>query len=123
MQALDLVGHLVIYGEECHRPVTNLRLQALLYRIQQEYTFRYNKEAFSDKTVYSKDGIPYYPEVYYHYAYSQCDPIINIPVNPNVNDLLSECIKDIVILYSKTPTWKMINQILQEEEKEKENDK
>ena len=67
MKALDLVGHIVTYSEQTKRPATNLRLQALLYRIQQEYLKRYGRIAFDDETKYTGE-VAYYPDVYYEYA-------------------------------------------------------
>lgn len=114
MKALDLVGHIVTYSERADRPATNLRLQALLYRIQQEYLKRYGRIAFDDETKYAGEVV-YYPDVYYEYApYTWRWYIINIPKSSKVESSLDECIRDVVQLFAGVPTWEMISAIVQE---------
>lgn len=114
MKALDLVGHIVTYSEQVKCPATNMRLQALLYRIQQEYLKRYGRPAFDDKTEFAGE-IVYFPAVYYEYAcYAWRWYIINVPKNPYVEESLNECIKDVVQLFTDVPTWKMIEAIVKE---------
>lgn len=114
VKALDLVGHIVTYSEQVDRPATNLRLQVLLYRIQQEYTKRYGRPAFDDEMKYAGE-IVYYPDVYYEYVcYTWRWYIINVPLNPNVEGSLEECVKDVVQRFAGVPTWKMIEYIIEE---------
>jgi hypothetical protein len=113
MRALGLVGHIIAYSEEADCPATNMRLQALLYRIQQEYVKRYGEVAFTDKTEYAGE-IAFFSDVYYEYSRCAGYPVIDVPLCPGVSDLLADCIKDVVNRFSGIPTWKMISTIIQE---------
>jgi uncharacterized phage-associated protein len=116
MRALSLVGHIVTYSEQVGRPATNMRLQALLYRIQQKYLERHGAVAFDDRTEYAGE-IPFFSDVYYEYARCGGYPVICVPLSPVVDDLLADSIKDVVNRFSGVPTWKMISTIIQERRK------
>ena len=74
--ALDIVHYIITYSCEMNMRITNLRLQKLLYFIQQEYLKDYGKPLFFDDICAWKYG-PVVPNVYYIYSGYGGLPILN----------------------------------------------
>lgn len=103
MKALDLAGHIINYSK---KPVTNIRLQCLLYFIQKEAIVKFGKQAFDDDVVCT--SIPYYPEVYYKYVYYGSFPIISEEIS-EISSKLESLIDEVLKRYENTATWKLVD--------------
>lgn len=105
-KALDLVGHIVSCSNKYHSYVTNLRLQPLLFFIQEEAIRQYGRPAFEDKPVNWEFG-KVYTDVYYEYSiYASCF-ILNAE-EKDVPHKIIKIIDDVVKKYANFATWELI---------------
>lgn len=101
MNALEISKYIIAYSEQIGKPVNNIRLQALLYYLQ---------HLFYNDVKYTKDGIFYVPEVYCEYCYQ----IGYLLINKQIEEKIPTEIKEVVNKYKNTPTWKIIERIINE---------
>lgn len=65
-------------------PVTNLKLQKILYFVQEVHLVMHDKEAFSDEIIAWEYG-PVVKDVYYEYAIYGANDIIPMDKNEKIN--------------------------------------
>ena len=101
MDVIKLSRYVIAYSEQIGKPVNNMRLQALLYYLQ---------HLFFNDVKYSKDGIFYVPDAYYEYCYE----IHYLRAIVSADEEIPIEVKEVVDRYSNTPTWKIIERIVDE---------
>lgn len=76
MSTAAKVAEYIIYeAQKRKNPVTNIKLQKLLYFTQGVYLAKYNKLAFEDNIIAWKYG-PVIKDIYYKYSLYGAEPII-----------------------------------------------
>ena len=76
MSTAAKVAEYIIYeAQKKEKPVTNTKLQKLLYFTQGVYLAKYNKLAFEDNIIAWKYG-PVIKDIYYKYSLYGAEPII-----------------------------------------------
>jgi len=108
MKAIELVGHIVQFSEQCGNPVTNLRLQKLLYFIQKESLKELRIPAFDDEICAWQYG-PVIPDVYYAFSFYADMPIINVSINLYIGENIVNIIRKVVRNFADTATWKLVD--------------
>lgn len=108
MKATELVGHIVMFSEQVGKPVTNLRLQKLLYFIQKESLRELGTPAFDDDICAWQYG-PVIPDVYYAFSFYANMPIINVNISPNICERIVEIIRNVVKSFADIATWKLVD--------------
>lgn len=105
--ALDIVHYIITYSCEMNMRITNLRLQKLLYFIQQEYLKDYGKPLFFDDICAWKYG-PVVPNVYYIYSGYGRLPILN-KYESNLPNEIKKYIEKIVDKLKSKDSWDLVN--------------
>lgn len=76
MSTASRVAEYIIHeAQKREKPVTNIKLQKLLYFTQGVYLAKYNKLAFEDNIIAWKYG-PVVKDIYYKYSLYGAEPII-----------------------------------------------
>ncbi|EMH2710057.1 DUF4065 domain-containing protein [Clostridioides difficile] len=120
--AIDIANYILWYCEnKLKNPSTNLRLQKLLYLIQERYLYLYKDSIFSDKFEWFEawDYGPTMPEVWFTFYEFNSKPITGII--PKNNDLVKDKEKDTieeVIEFTKDISTEDIIEYLRLEEPE-----
>lgn len=73
--AVKVAEHIIYEAQKRKKPVTNIKLQKLLYFTQGVYLAKYNKLAFEDNIIAWKYG-PVIKDIYYKYSLYGAEPII-----------------------------------------------
>ena len=110
MKAVNLVGHIVEYSNQIHSLVTNLRLQPLLYYINEKSLCKLGEPAFEDKYEEWKFG-KVLADVYYEFSMWASLPLINVKKNPEVPEETVKIIQEVVNELALIPTWKLIDKM------------
>ena len=110
--ALDVAEYILHYCEnELQRPISNLRLQKILYYIQGVYLSN-NHEPLFDNDIEAWDYGPVIPDVYYAYNCFIGNPIVG--VEPQQVDLFEDdeiqVIQDVVNAKINGSVWDLVNQ-------------
>ena len=93
MNAVSLSNYVISLFEEQKSPVTNLKLQKVLYYIQGYFYRRFNKEAFAEE-IYNWQYGPVVPVVYYEYNNNGYYPLSSR--SPVEGHSLSDCEKSLI---------------------------
>ncbi len=93
MNAVTLSNYVILLFEERKVPVTNLKLQKVLYYIQGYFYKHFGKAAFSDE-IYNWQYGPVVPVVYYEYNDNGSAPLK--PRNYFEDCLISDCEKKLI---------------------------
>ena len=109
--ALDVAEYVLWYcDEELKRPISNLRLQKILYYIQGKYLYKFHKPLF-DNDIEAWAYGPVVPDVYYEYRKYGSEFISG--VKPLNEDILSEIDKKLIIKVVKEnykeDVWKLVD--------------
>lgn len=93
MSTAAKVAEYIIYETQKRKnPVTNTKLQKLLYFVQGSYLAKHNKKAFEDNIIAWKYG-PVVKDIYYKYSLYGAEPIIIIEeFDSKISVMLSEII-------------------------------
>lgn len=75
--ALRVAEYIIHEAQKREKPVTNTKLQKLLYFTQGVYLAKYNKLAFKDNIIAWKYG-PVVKDIYYKYSLYGAEPIITV---------------------------------------------
>jgi uncharacterized phage-associated protein len=75
--ALRVAEYIIHKAQKREKPVTNIKLQKLLYFTQGVYLAKYNKLAFEDNIIAWKYG-PVVKDIYYKYSLYGAEPIITV---------------------------------------------
>lgn len=118
MKAIDLAKYIVSKCYNEHKPVSNLKLQKMLYFLYGWYYAKFNKNLFEDNFVAWKLG-PVVQEVYFEYSKYIANPICenyNIQLDLNkqeigfidesIESLKDKSARDLVNKSHETIPWK-----------------
>lgn len=73
--ALRIAEYIIHEAQKRRNPVTNTKLQKLLYFVQGSYLAKHNKKAFEDNIIAWEYG-PVVKDIYYKYSLYGAEPII-----------------------------------------------
>lgn len=104
--ALEISHYILTRCYEVGNPVSNLKLQKLLYFIQGKFYEEQGTPLFSDDFVARKVG-PIVPEVYYEYSVYGGTTLVNT-YETNIKDPDKTLIDTIINKYIDVPVWKLI---------------
>jgi uncharacterized phage-associated protein len=96
--AQDIARHIVLFFQEAGDPVTNLKLQKLLYYVQGWHLALRNDVAFPDRLEAWVHG-PVQPGVYGAYKHYRWNPIAEEVAKPNLDADLVELINAVLESY------------------------
>lgn len=106
--ALEIAKYIISKCFKEGAPVTNLRLQKLLYFIQLE-SYKRNFRLMFDDDMYAWQFGPVVPDVYYEYNMYGGSPILlnydNLDIQLNDRILINRVIKE----NNNTPIWQLVN--------------
>ena len=90
--AAKVAEYIIYEAQKRKRPVTNTKLQKLLYFVQGSYLAKYNKLAFEDNIIAWKYD-PVVKDIYYKYSLYGAEPIIVVDkLNSKISVMLSEIV-------------------------------
>lgn len=75
--AVKVAEYIIYEAQKRKMPVTNIKLQKLLYFVQGVYLAKHNKKAFEDDIIAWKYG-PVVKDIYYKYSLYGAEPIITV---------------------------------------------
>lgn len=78
-RALDVAGFILNHAESVGHPISNLKLQKILYFVHRDYYGKYDEKLVKDKKFEAWHYGPVIPRVYYEYVLNSADPIKNQP--------------------------------------------
>ena len=107
-KALDIAKYIVTKCYNDGKPITNLKLQKILFYVQRKY-LNAGKQAFSDNIEAWMYG-PVVSDVYYNYCSSGAMPILNVDENA-INNIMSEDqkeINEVVEKYRDYDVWRLV---------------
>lgn len=114
--AIDVAEYVLWYCEKVlDKPITNLKLQKILYYIQGEYLAKY-KEPLFDNDIEAWAYGPVVPDVYYEYKKYISEPIKG--VNPLNKDLFTKKEKSLIRSIVKRNYTKNVWSLVQETHQE-----
>lgn len=96
--SLDIAKYIVKFFQECEDPVTNLKLQKLLYYVQGWSLALHNKPAFTEPLEAWVHG-PVQPSVYHFYKDYRWNPINNEVIVPEIGQNLKNHIDEVLAVY------------------------
>ncbi|WP_304094730.1 Panacea domain-containing protein [Phascolarctobacterium succinatutens] len=105
--ALEIAKYII---SKCFKegvPVTNLRLQKLLYFIQVESYKVYGKQLFNNDIAAWQFG-PVVPDVYYKYSVYAGMPILLQYNNLNLCNKVTNIVDDVIEKNKNIPIWKLV---------------
>lgn len=107
--ALTIAQYIIKHELDKDRPVTNLRLQKLLYFIQGSFYTLFNKECFYDK-IEAWDYGPAIPSIHFEYSvFGSCTIFdFNKEDIEKISDYHKECINLILDICSKYSTKSLV---------------
>lgn len=101
MRALDVAGFVVSNAEKLGRPISNLKLQKILYFIHRDFLREYNEKLITDKDFEAWHYGAVIPRVYYEYILFCADPIVNQPsITLNLPEDRIEFLKERIAHYT-----------------------
>lgn len=75
--AAKVVEYIIYEAQKRKNPITNTKLQKLLYFVQGSYLAKHNKKAFEDNIIAWKYS-PVVKDIYYKYSLYGAEPIITV---------------------------------------------
>lgn len=113
MSTAAKVAEYIIYeAQKRKNPVTNTKLQKLLYFVQGSYLAKYNKLAFEDNIIAWKYG-PVVKDIYYKYSLYGAEPIIVVDkLNSKISIMLSEIINIVLETFLNTSQTDLIEETI-----------
>lgn len=108
-RALDVAGFIVNYAESLGHPISNLKLQKILYFVHRDYYGKYNEKLVKDKKFEAWHYGPVIPRVYYEYVLNSADPIVNQPsVELNLPEDRAVFLKGQIRKYVEKEPWDLV---------------
>lgn len=109
MRALDIASFVVTNAEKFGRPISNLKLQKILYFIHRDYLREYNEKLITDKEFEAWHYGAVIPRVYYEYILFCADPIVNQPsITLNLPEDRIEFLKERIAHYTLQKPWVLV---------------
>lgn len=113
MSTAAKVAEYIIYeAQKRKNPVTNTKLQKLLYFVQGSYLIKHNKKAFEDNIIAWKYG-PVIKDIYYKYSLYGAEPIIVVDkFESKISIMLSEVIDIVLESFLETNQTNLIEETI-----------
>lgn len=109
MRALDVASFVVTHAESLGRPISNLKLQKILYFVHRDYYGKYNELLVDDRVFEAWHYGPVIPRVYYEYVLNGANPIINQPqVRLDLSQEKIDFLKEKIGEYAKQKPWVLV---------------
>lgn len=105
--ALDLAKYIVYKCVRENQPISNLKLQKILYNIQKFNLNEYNRPFFNDSIEAWQFG-PVVPSVYYHYCGYGAMPITNSTESFPVELSFNQTINNIIEIKRQLSPWQLV---------------
>lgn len=108
-RALDVAGFILNYAESVGHPISNLKLQKILYFVHRDYYGKYNELLVDDRVFEAWHYGPVIPRVYYEYVLNGANPIINQPqVRLDLSQEKTDFLKEKIGEYAKQKPWVLV---------------
>ncbi|MEA5009950.1 Panacea domain-containing protein [Clostridium tyrobutyricum] len=109
--AIDIAKYVINYAIDINRPISNLKLQKILYYIQGNFLSELGYPAFEEEIIAWKHG-PVVPEVYFEFnsysAYNITDKyVIDDKFTPEKCEL--EILNNVIKDKSNKDPWELVN--------------
>lgn len=104
VSASEVAKYIVHFFQECEDPVTNLKLQKLLYYVQGWHLGLFNTPAFADDFQAWVHG-PVVPEVFHQYKENRWNPITIEVAKPDLPADLVQHIDEVLEVYGGDTGW------------------
>lgn len=106
ISAKDVAEYIIRFFQECEDPVTNLKLQKLLYYVQGWFLGLNNEVLFEDDFQAWVHG-PVVPEIFHKYKSNRWNPIVD-EVNPvDFDHDIKNHIDDVLEVYGGDTGWSL----------------
>lgn len=108
-RALDVASFIVCYAEKLGRPISNLKLQKILFFLHRDYLGRYDKRLVTDKEFEAWHYGAVIPRVYYEYVLHCANPIVNQPLSKLIlGEEEKAFLKDRIAYYTLQKPWVLV---------------
>lgn len=104
VSAKVIAKYIVSFFQEVGDPITNLKLQKLLYYVQGWHLALFGKPAFSDEVQAWVHG-PVCLEVYRAYKHNKWSPIIEVQDSYKIDESLENHIDEVIDVYGEDAGW------------------
>lgn len=105
--ALEVAHYILTYCFNAGSPISNLRLQKMLYFVQGEF-YKITGEPLFENDISAWQFGPVVPDVYYEYSIYAGTPILETyPTSINFNDM--SIINNVIKKLTSVPTWKLVD--------------
>lgn len=104
--APEIAKYIVHFFQERQDPVTNLKLQKLLYYVQGWHLALFNKPAFSEEIQAWVHG-PVVPEVYREYKSLRWNPIVEETAPVELEPELKALVDEVLDVYGGDGGWEL----------------
>lgn len=106
MLGIKLANNIINYSIHIGSPITNLKLQGIMYLINLEYIKTYEKKLL-DEDFEAWQYSPVLRTVYQEFAIYGNNPISKIQLNYDIETEVETLMKNIVDKYSKINSWEI----------------
>lgn len=110
----DVAAYIVDYSIKINKPISNLKLQKLLYYTQAYFTVKKDLPCFQEEIEHWRHG-PVVREVYSEYKMYFNDKINNVKEYNNIKEEDANLIKEVVESYKNYGPWDMVKKTHEEE--------
>lgn len=107
-KAIDIASYVINWCNDNNIPVTNLKLQKLLYFLQGE-VYHSTSERLIDDDFYAWQLGPVVPNVYYSYAMYSSLPLPDQTINIEIPEHEKNTINNILNKYARKSTWNLVD--------------
>jgi uncharacterized phage-associated protein len=104
INAANVAQYIVKFFQECEDPVTNLKLQKLLYYVQGWHLGIYNKPIFNEDFQAWVHG-PVIPEIYFQYKENSWNPIVNDAGKIDLPEKIKNHVNEVLEVYGGDTGW------------------
>ncbi|AJQ26922.1 Panacea domain-containing protein [Pelosinus fermentans] len=106
--ALEVAKYILTYCFKADTPISNLKLQKLLYFVQGEFYKEKGEPLFTEDISAWQFG-PVVPDVYYEFCVYAGTPILN-SYTTEIGSEDKQLINSVIKAKVKTPTWKLVEE-------------
>ena len=112
LTAAKVAEYIIYEAQKRKNPVTNTKLQKLLYFVQGSYLAKHNKKAFEDNIIAWEYG-SVVKDIYYKYSLYGAEPIIVVDkLNSKISIMLSEIINIVLEAFLNTSQTDLIEETI-----------
>ena len=102
--AIEISKYIIRFFQKREDPITNLKLQKLLYYVQGWYLGLYEEELFSKDFQAWING-PVVPEVFQQYKDNRWNPIVNEVEEVKISDDIKKHVDEVLEVYGGDTGW------------------